>query len=163
MSLFVFKLPDLGEGTVEAELLAWHVKPGDPVAEDQIIAEVMTDKAAVELPAPVAGRVVSTTGSPGDMVPVGAALIVFETGAGGAAAAQEQVPAQAVAFHGCILVSKLSLDERAPDTKTARCGFTRLIRQEMIAEKIAVPAMVARSKSKKQASKQDCVQFSAQA
>ena len=80
MSLFVFKLPDLGEGTVEAELLAWHVKPGDQVAEDQIIAEVMTDKAAVELPSPVTGRVLSTTGQAGDKVRVGAELISFETG-----------------------------------------------------------------------------------
>jgi 2-oxoisovalerate dehydrogenase E2 component (dihydrolipoyl transacylase) len=80
MSHFVFKLPDLGEGTVEAELLAWHVKPGDQVAEDQIIAEVMTDKAAVELPSPVTGRVLSTTGQAGDKLRVGAELISFETG-----------------------------------------------------------------------------------
>jgi 2-oxoisovalerate dehydrogenase E2 component (dihydrolipoyl transacylase) len=79
VSLFVFKLPDLGEGTVEAELLAWHVKPGDQVAEDQIIAEVMTEKAAVELPSPVTGRVLSTTGQAGDKVRVGAELIGFET------------------------------------------------------------------------------------
>jgi 2-oxoisovalerate dehydrogenase E2 component (dihydrolipoyl transacylase) len=80
VSLFVFRLPDLGEGTVEAELLAWHVKPGDQVAEDQIIAEVMTDKAAVELPSPVTGQVLSTTGQAGDKVRVGAELISFETG-----------------------------------------------------------------------------------
>src|ERR1700761_560850 len=79
VSRFVFKLPDLGEGTVEAEIVSWHVKPGDTVAEEDVIVEVMTDKAAVEVPAPVAGRVLSTTGSPGDMVPVGGELIVFET------------------------------------------------------------------------------------
>ena len=79
MSQFVFKLPDLGEGTVEAEIVDWRVKPGDQVAEDDVICEVMTEKAAVELPSPVSGRVVSTTGQPGDMVPVGSALIVFET------------------------------------------------------------------------------------
>ena len=78
-SPFIFKLPDLGEGTVEAELLAWHVKPGDVVAEDQIIAEVMTEKAAVELPSPVSGRVLATTGQAGDMLRVGAELIRFET------------------------------------------------------------------------------------
>jgi 2-oxoisovalerate dehydrogenase E2 component (dihydrolipoyl transacylase) len=82
VSQFVFKLPDLGEGTVEAEIVAWRVKPGDMVSEDDVIVEVMTEKAAVELPAPVSGRVVSTTGEPGDMVPVGSALIVFDTGAG---------------------------------------------------------------------------------
>ncbi len=85
MSRYVFKLPDLGEGTVDAEIVAWHVKPGDVVSEDDVIVEVMTEKAAVEVPAPVSGRVVSTTGSPGDSVPVGAELIVIETGAAGAA------------------------------------------------------------------------------
>ena len=79
MTRYVFKMPDLGEGTVEAELVAWHVKVGDHVAEDQVMAEVMTEKAAVEVPAPVTGRVVSITGGPGDMVRVGAELIVFET------------------------------------------------------------------------------------
>jgi 2-oxoisovalerate dehydrogenase E2 component (dihydrolipoyl transacylase) len=86
VSQFVFKLPDLGEGTVEAEIVGWRVKPGDQVAEDDVIVEVMTEKAAVELPSPVTGRVVSTTGQPGDMVPVGSALIVIETGAGAGAA-----------------------------------------------------------------------------
>ncbi len=79
MSQFVFKLPDLGEGTVEAEIVGWRVKPGDRVSEDDVIVEVMTDKAAVEVPSPVAGRVVSVSGAPGDMVPVGSPLIVFET------------------------------------------------------------------------------------
>jgi 2-oxoisovalerate dehydrogenase E2 component (dihydrolipoyl transacylase) len=79
MSQYVFKLPDLGEGTVEAEIVSWRVKPGDLVAEDDVVVEVMTEKAAVEVPAPVSGRVVSVTGEPGDTVPVGAALIVLET------------------------------------------------------------------------------------
>jgi len=79
MTRYVFKMPDLGEGTVEAEIVAWHVKVGDVVQEDQIMAEVMTDKAAVEVPAPVTGRVLSMTGQPGDTVRVGAELIVFET------------------------------------------------------------------------------------
>ena len=81
MSQFIFKMPDLGEGTVEAEIVAWHTKPGDAVGEDQIIVEVMTDKAAVEVPAPVSGRVVSITGEPGDKVAVGSPLIVFELAA----------------------------------------------------------------------------------
>jgi len=87
VSQFVFKLPDLGEGTVAAEIVGWRVKPGDVVAEDDVIVEVMTDKAAVEVPSPVSGRVVSTTGEPGDSVPVGAPLIVFETEVGAAAGA----------------------------------------------------------------------------
>jgi 2-oxoisovalerate dehydrogenase E2 component (dihydrolipoyl transacylase) len=84
MSQFIFKMPDLGEGTVDAEIVAWHTKPGDAVTEDQLIVEVMTDKAAVEVPAPVSGRVVSITGAPGDKVAVGSPLIVFETGEGAA-------------------------------------------------------------------------------
>ena len=79
MSRYVFKLPDLGEGTVEAEIVGWRVKPGDRVAEDDVMVEVMTEKAAVELPAPISGRVISITGNPGDMIPVGSELIVFET------------------------------------------------------------------------------------
>jgi 2-oxoisovalerate dehydrogenase E2 component (dihydrolipoyl transacylase) len=87
MSQYVFKMPDLGEGTVEAEIVAWHTKPGDTVTEDQAIVEVMTDKAAVEVPAPVSGRVLSITGQPGDKIAVGSPLIVFETDAGVVAAA----------------------------------------------------------------------------
>jgi 2-oxoisovalerate dehydrogenase E2 component (dihydrolipoyl transacylase) len=95
MSQFVFKMPDLGEGTVEAEIVAWHVKPGDAVDEDQAIVEVMTDKAAVEVPAPVSGRVVSITGEPGDKVAVGSPLIVFELA--GATAGVDEAPADAAA------------------------------------------------------------------
>ena len=95
MSRYVFKLPDLGEGTVEAEIVGWRVKPGDVVAEDDVVVEVMTEKAAVEVPAPVSGRVVATTGAPGDMVPVGAELIVLETEVAGAGAAAATKPAAA--------------------------------------------------------------------
>jgi 2-oxoisovalerate dehydrogenase E2 component (dihydrolipoyl transacylase) len=95
MSQFTFKMPDLGEGTVDAEIVAWHTKPGDTVSEDQLIVEVMTDKAAVEVPAPVSGRVISVTGAPGDKVAVGSPLIVFELteGAKAPAAAATATPA----------------------------------------------------------------------
>ncbi len=96
MSEFVFKMPDLGEGTVDAEIVAWHAKPGDAVTEDQLIVEVMTDKAAVEVPAPVSGRVVSITGRPGDKVAVGSPLIVFDVGESAAAPAPAR-PLAAVA------------------------------------------------------------------
>jgi 2-oxoisovalerate dehydrogenase E2 component (dihydrolipoyl transacylase) len=101
MSQFTFKMPDLGEGTVDAEIVAWHTKPGDVVSEDQLIVEVMTDKAAVEVPAPVSGRVVSVSGSPGDKVAVGSPLIVFELSESGdapaPAAAKASAPAPAPA------------------------------------------------------------------
>lgn len=79
MSEYVFKLPDLGEGTVESEIGEWNIKVGDHVAEEDIVATMMTDKAAVELSSPVSGTVVSIAGEPGDMVAVGAPLVVFET------------------------------------------------------------------------------------
>jgi 2-oxoisovalerate dehydrogenase E2 component (dihydrolipoyl transacylase) len=94
VSEYIFKMPDLGEGTVEAEIVAWHTEPGATVAEDQIIVEVMTDKAAVEVPAPVSGRVVSIRGAPGDKIAVGSPLIVFETAPGATASAAAATPAQ---------------------------------------------------------------------
>jgi 2-oxoisovalerate dehydrogenase E2 component (dihydrolipoyl transacylase) len=94
MSQFTFKMPDLGEGTVDAEIVAWHTRPGDTVSEDQLIVEVRTDKAAVEVPAPVSGRVVSVTGAPGDKVAVGSPLIVFELSEG---ATPPEAPAAPVA------------------------------------------------------------------
>src|SRR5260370_17941120 len=69
MNQYVFKMPDLGEGTVDAEIVGWHAKPGDAVTEDQIIVEVMTDKAAVEAPAPESGRVVTITRPPAHTAP----------------------------------------------------------------------------------------------
>jgi 2-oxoisovalerate dehydrogenase E2 component (dihydrolipoyl transacylase) len=85
MGRFVFKLPDVGEGTAEAELVGWHVKVGDMVAEDQIVADIMTDKATVEITAPVSGKVLAIHGEPGQMVPVRGPLVEFEVeGAGNA-------------------------------------------------------------------------------
>ena len=91
MSRYIFKMPDLGEGTVSAEVVAWHVKPGDLVQEDQVMCEVMTEKAAVEMPAPVTGRILSISGQPGDMVAVGAELVVFDTDATSAASGDAPV------------------------------------------------------------------------
>lgn len=79
MSTFKFKLPDVGEGIAECEIAAWHVKPGDVVEEDQNLVDVLTDKAAVELPAPVAGRIVECHGEVGDKMAVGSVLVVIET------------------------------------------------------------------------------------
>ena len=78
MGKHVFKLPDVGEGVVEGEIVDWKVKVGDSVTEDQTLVDLMTDKATVAIPSPVSGKVTSTTGKPGDMVAVGAELIVFE-------------------------------------------------------------------------------------
>jgi len=110
MSQYVFKLPDLGEGTVEAEIVAWHVKAGDAVVEDQKIVEVMTDKAAVEVPAPVSGVVLSVTGEPGDKVPVGTPLIIFEVSASAAPAPAAGAP---VGVHGARIMASPANRRRA--------------------------------------------------
>ena len=82
MGLYLFRLPDVGEGVAEAEIVAWLVKVGDVVEEDQNIAEVMTDKATVEISSPVAGIVTALHGEVGGMLPVGAVLVEFESEAG---------------------------------------------------------------------------------
>jgi pyruvate/2-oxoglutarate dehydrogenase complex dihydrolipoamide acyltransferase (E2) component len=78
MSEYVFKLPDLGEGTVESEIGEWFIKVGDQVNEEDIVGTMMTDKAAVELSSPISGKVVKLAGEPGDIIAVGAALVVFD-------------------------------------------------------------------------------------
>lgn len=79
MALFKFRLPDIGEGISEAEIVTWHVKVGDRVEEDQSLADMMTDKATVEMESPVAGTVVELAGEVGDQVPIGSTLVVIET------------------------------------------------------------------------------------
>jgi 2-oxoisovalerate dehydrogenase E2 component (dihydrolipoyl transacylase) len=79
MARYEFKLPDIGEGIAEAEIVAWHVKVGDTIAEDQQIADMMTDKATVEMESPVAGKVIELAGEVGDQVPIGSVLAVIET------------------------------------------------------------------------------------
>ena len=79
MARYSFKLPDIGEGIAEAEIVAWHVKVGDVIAEDDPLCDMMTDKATVEMTAPVAGRVVEVAGEVGDQIAIGSVLAVFET------------------------------------------------------------------------------------
>ena len=79
MARYEFKLPDIGEGIAEAEIVAWHVKVGDSIDEDQQIADMMTDKATVEMESPVAGKVLELAGEVGDQIPIGSVLAVIET------------------------------------------------------------------------------------
>jgi 2-oxoisovalerate dehydrogenase E2 component (dihydrolipoyl transacylase) len=79
MGVFTFRLPDIGEGVAEAEIVAWHIKVGDVIAEDQPTLDVMTDKATVEMTSPIAGRVSILHGEIGQRVPVGSVLIELET------------------------------------------------------------------------------------
>ena len=94
MALYTFKLPDVGEGIAESEIAAWHVKVGDVVKEEQHLVDMLTDKAAVEIPSPVAGRIAELRGNVGDKIPVGSALVIIETNA------EAGVPSPATAGEG---------------------------------------------------------------
>jgi 2-oxoisovalerate dehydrogenase E2 component (dihydrolipoyl transacylase) len=78
MALFTFRLPDIGEGIAEAEIVGWHVKVGDRIEEDGKLADMMTDKATVEMESPVGGIVREVAGQVGDVIPIGSALAVIE-------------------------------------------------------------------------------------
>ena len=117
MSEYIFKMPDLGEGMVESEISEWFIKLGDQVTEEDVVGTMMTDKAAVELSSPVSGKVIRLAGEPGDIVAVGAALVVFDVNGdasadvGGASAptvSAEPVEAAAapIAAHGVAPVGK---------------------------------------------------------
>src|SRR5690606_30639231 len=80
MGVYVIKMPDIGEGIAEVELVEWHVKEGDAVVEDQVLADVMTDKATVQVPSPVTGTVLSLGGSVGEVMAVGSDLIQLQVG-----------------------------------------------------------------------------------
>lgn len=93
MSEYRYKMPDVGEGIVEAEIVEWHVKEGDTVTEDQHVLDVMTDKATVEIPCAVNGTVTKLVGAPGDVIAVGTEIMFIATE--GAAPAEEEAPAEA--------------------------------------------------------------------
>jgi len=96
MGIHVIKMPDIGEGIAEVEVVAWHVQPGDQVTEDQLLAEVMTDKATVEIPSPVVGKILALGGKVGELMAVGGDLLRIEVeGAGNekAAASKDQAAA----------------------------------------------------------------------
>lgn len=95
MATHAIKVPDLGEGIAEVELVAWRVQPGDTVIEDQVLADVMTDKATVEIPSSVAGKVLALGGEVGRQMAVGAELIRIDVGAGGETEAVRAAPASA--------------------------------------------------------------------
>ena len=96
MGDYVFKLPDIGEGVVEGEIVSWHVKIGDTIVEDAPIVDVMTDKATVTIPSPTSGVVKELSGEVGDMIAVGTALITFTGGDNIDPAAEESAETKAV-------------------------------------------------------------------
>lgn len=129
MGQFVFKLPDVGEGTAEAEIVAWHVRVGDVVKEDAPLVDVMTDKATVEMTSPVSGKIVSIHGEPGDMAPVGGPIAVFEvegeesvsSPASGGSTAEGRVGGDAAPAPASPAPSR-HLSQAAPDSSHASGG-----------------------------------------
>lgn len=108
MARFEFKLPDIGEGIAEAEITAWHVKIGDYVEEDQPLADMMTDKATVEMESPASGKVVELAGAVGDQIPIGSVLVVLETDAG------PEERKDSVAFTDGLVEQRSELSDSAP-------------------------------------------------
>ena len=95
--MYTFELPEIGEGVVEGEIVQWLVQPGEVIAVDQPVCEIMTDKATVEISSPVGGRIASLHGEPGDVVKVHTPLAEIDSGAGGAAAPAPKAAAPAPA------------------------------------------------------------------
>ncbi|HUQ37483.1 MAG TPA: dihydrolipoamide acetyltransferase family protein [Aestuariivirga sp.] len=93
MGRYVFKLPDVGEGVAEAEIVKWHAAVGDSIGEEQPLVDIMTDKATVEIVSPVSGRIVSRNGEEGSKLAVGSEFVVFEVEGGEAAALPVSVAA----------------------------------------------------------------------
>ena len=131
MGTYAFKLPDIGEGVVEGEVVEWMVSVGDTVKEDDPILSVMTDKATVEIPSPVDGKVTKIIGEPGDILPVGEVCIEFEVdGAGNASSSTDEA-------------------EPTPEPVAEPAPPKEEVKPEPVAEKapepVAAPAPVARA------------------
>ena len=131
MGTYAFKLPDIGEGVVEGEVVEWMVSVGDTVKEDDPILSVMTDKATVEIPSPVDGKVAKIIGEPGDILPVGEVCIEFEVdGAGNASSSTDEA-------------------EPTPEPVAEPAPVKEEVKSEPVAEKapepVAAPAPVARA------------------
>ncbi|HSC01378.1 MAG TPA: dihydrolipoamide acetyltransferase family protein [Burkholderiaceae bacterium] len=118
------KMPDIGEGIAEVELVEWHVKPGDTVAEDQVLADVMTDKATVEVPSPVAGRITWLGGDAGTVFAVGAEIVKIETTADAPTPAKARPAAAGGAPRATVPVPKPAEPAPAPSTPTALAPAT---------------------------------------
>jgi len=140
MGKYVFRLPDIGEGIAEAEIVAWHVKLGDHVEEDGRLADMMTDKATVEMESPVAGKVIQVAGEVGDIIAIGSPLVVIETE--GDEAAEEPAAPEPVA--------KAAEPEVAPEPKPEpEISLTPTLSQgerEVDAAPVAAPPPAAREK-----------------
>jgi 2-oxoisovalerate dehydrogenase E2 component (dihydrolipoyl transacylase) len=135
MAKFIFKLPDIGEGIAEAEIVAWHIKVGDRIEEDQPIADMMTDKATVEMESPVSGTVVAVAGEEGDVVSIGSMLVEIEIE--GAETATEDTPKKADAP---ILPSEAATEASALPPVPAKAEIENRAEKAPERTEIAAPA-----------------------
>ena len=128
MGVHVIKMPDIGEGIAEVELVAWRVKPGDTVAEDQVLADVMTDKATVEVPSPVVGTVIALGGEIGQVMAVGSELIRIEVEGAGNVRAAPAAPAGA-AVRSAAPAPVVAAPPPPPPRETARAPVAQATRR----------------------------------
>ena len=122
MGIHVIKMPDIGEGIAEVELVAWHVEVGQTIKEDQPLADVMTDKAAVEIPSPVTGKVIELGGRIGEMMAVGSVLIRLEVEGDGnlkAAAPVRETKVATAPVEAPARIASRSTRRRQPITESA--------------------------------------------
>src|SRR6185436_18795641 len=139
MGTRIIKLPDVGEGVAEAEIVEWHVEIGQSVLEDQVLAAVMTDKATVEIPSPVAGTVVALGGEVGSVLAVGAELVRLEVAGGGSdevVATPKPAATPAPAPNNPAPVAAGKTD--APDAELAK----PTVRTEAASPSLAMPASI---------------------
>jgi len=143
MGTHVIKMPDIGEGIAEVELSVWHVKVGDMVVEDQVLADVMTDKAMVDIPSPVHGKVIALGGQPGEVMAVGSVLISIEVeGAGNVKESAQPAPAKEAPVAApkveAVVVESKPVAAAAP--KTAACQGP-IVAREADERPLASPAV----------------------
>ncbi|MVV50780.1 2-oxo acid dehydrogenase subunit E2 [Pseudomonas sp. PB120] len=120
MGTHVIKMPDIGEGIAEVELSVWHVKVGDMVVEDQVLADVMTDKAMVDIPSPVHGKVIALGGVPGEVMAVGSILISIEVEGAGNVKESAQPAAAAAVKEAPVAPAKVAAVEQSKPAAAPR-------------------------------------------
>jgi len=151
MARFTFRLPDIGEGIAEAEIVAWHVKVGDKVSEDQQVADMMTDKATVEMESPVTGVVVELAGEVGEMVAIGSGLMVIEVEGDVAEApaavetpVEEQVEAETLGVEEVVEAAPAPAPAPTPEPVSAATPEPEPVAHKQV---LASPAVRARAKN----------------
>lgn len=144
MSLYSFRLPDIGEGIAEAEIVTWHVAVGDRISEDSPLADMMTDKATVEMESPVTGVVVELAGEVGDLVPIGSTLAVIRVDGGDDS---DDSGDAALSGDAAVPTAQAQREPVKVDAATADAAPTEIAEAEMMAETPAKPVMDEKAKA----------------